>query len=115
MYQRSISREENYPVMKDNLIARHLWMSLHSGFRNEPFMRASDGVMIVPVNQTGDVLLISEPTIFNAQPVLFLPGGGLDEGENPLDAANREMQEEIGYRAGRLDLLHCFYPMARHF
>src|ERR1700756_2774211 len=39
------------------------------------------------------------------------PGGLVDEGEEPAAAANRELAEETGYRAGRLELLVTFQPM----
>ena len=40
-----------------------------------------------------------------------LPGGLVDEGEEPAAAANRELAEETGYRAGHLDHLVTFQPM----
>lgn len=97
-----------------SLIASHRWLSLYEGFRGEPFIRSNDGVVVVPVNDKGEVLFISEPTIFDQQPVLFLPAGSVDRNETPAVAANRELQEEIGYRAERLDFLHIFHPLARH-
>jgi ADP-ribose pyrophosphatase len=39
-----------------------------------------------------------------------LPGGGAQPGEDPLAAAQRELREEGGYRAERLDFLTRFYP-----
>ena len=42
--------------------------------------------------------------------VLELVAGKLDEGETPEAAIRREMQEEIGYRAGALEPICRFYP-----
>lgn len=99
---------------KEGFVATHRWLSLWRGYRDEPYLTSSDGVSIVPLNQAGEVLLISEPTVFDKQPALTLPSGAVEEGEAPEISANRELQEEIGYRAERLDLLHCLYPLRRH-
>jgi 8-oxo-dGDP phosphatase len=40
-----------------------------------------------------------------------LPGGLIDEGEAPAEAAAREVEEETGYRAGRIEHLVTFQPM----
>lgn len=38
-----------------------------------------------------------------------IPAGKLDPGEDPLDAAKRELEEETGYKAENLKLVHSFY------
>jgi ADP-ribose pyrophosphatase len=41
---------------------------------------------------------------------LEIPGGVLDPGESPMDAARRELHEETGFAADRLELLSMCYP-----
>ncbi|MEO3944438.1 NUDIX hydrolase [Gorillibacterium sp. CAU 1737] len=38
-----------------------------------------------------------------------IPAGKLERGEDPLAAAERELQEETGYTAGRMEKLSSFY------
>ncbi|HEX4101596.1 MAG TPA: NUDIX hydrolase [Pseudonocardiaceae bacterium] len=40
-----------------------------------------------------------------------LPGGLIDEGEEPAETVQRELEEETGYRAGRVEHLVTFQPM----
>ncbi len=41
-----------------------------------------------------------------------LPGGLVDEGEEPCEAAARELEEQAGYRAGEVRHLVSFQPVA---
>lgn len=38
-----------------------------------------------------------------------IPAGKLDKGEDPMAAAGRELEEETGYRAGKLRPISAFY------
>lgn len=40
---------------------------------------------------------------------LEIPAGKLEKGEDPMEAAARELEEETGYRCERMTLLHSFY------
>ncbi|MEA3304047.1 MAG: ADP compounds hydrolase NudE [Pseudomonadota bacterium] len=67
-----------------------------------------DSVIILPFVDDDTILLIREYAAANECYELSLPKGMVDAGEKPLDAANRELQEETGYAAAELRYLHKF-------
>jgi len=64
---------------------------------------------IVPIDADGNVILVRQYRLPAREALLEIPAGGVDEGENTEDAAQRELQEETGYRAVRLERLGGFY------
>ena len=62
-------------------------------------------VLIVPLLDADTVLLIREYAAGVDRYELALPKGLIEPGEDPLAAANREIMEEIGHGAGRLEPL----------
>ncbi len=60
--------------------------------------------MIVPVIGN-DLLLIREYAVGIEEYELGFPKGLIDPGEGVLEAANRELMEEVGYGAERFDFL----------
>jgi ADP-ribose diphosphatase len=65
----------------------------------------SDSVMIVPMSDAETVLLIREYGAGTDRYELGFPKGVVEPGEEPIDAANRELQEEIGYAARNLRII----------
>ncbi len=66
-------------------------------------------VAIVPLLENSDVLLVRQYRLPATQVLLEVPAGGVDEGESPEEAAQRELAEECGRHAGRLERLGGFY------
>ncbi|NEX22595.1 ADP compounds hydrolase NudE [Thiorhodococcus mannitoliphagus] len=66
----------------------------------------ADSVLIVPMLDPDTVLLIREYGAGSERYELGLPKGVVERGEDPLSAANREIQEEIGYGARDLQIIH---------
>ncbi len=62
-------------------------------------------VMMVPITEDGDVLLIREYGVGVEDYTLTLPKGAVDLGETIEQAANRELKEEVGMGANRLHYL----------
>jgi ADP-ribose diphosphatase len=62
-------------------------------------------VLVVPVLEDQSVILIREYVAGMDRYELSFPKGVIDAGETPEQAANREIQEEIGYGARQLELL----------
>lgn len=66
----------------------------------------SDGVMVFPMTDDNKIYMIEETRPHEDKPVRFkFVTGLMDPGEDPLETANREMQEEIGFKAKSLKLL----------
>ncbi|MEZ4468327.1 MAG: NUDIX hydrolase [bacterium] len=65
-------------------------------------------VVILPLTPTG-VLFIENRRWAIGQTLLELPAGGLEAGEDPAAAAARELEEETGHRAARIEPLQAFF------
>jgi len=67
-------------------------------------------VVVVPVDGDGNALLVRQYRVAAGRDLLEVPAGKRDvPGEPPDITASRELEEEIGRRAGRLRLLCEFY------
>ncbi len=63
---------------------------------------SADWVNVVPVTPEGRVVLIRQFRPGTCQVTIEVPGGMVDDGEDPARAALRELEEETGYRAETL-------------
>ncbi len=58
----------------------------------------------------GKVLLVRQYRYAYGESVYEIPAGKLEKGEDPKLAAARELEEEAGVRAEKLNLLYVVYP-----
>ncbi len=70
----------------------------------------SSAVAVVPIDAQGRVVLVKQYRHAVRGVVIEVPAGKLDGAEDPGEAARRELREETGYRAGRLERLGGIYP-----
>jgi len=59
-------------------------------------------VCVVPLLDNGDVVLVRQYRHAAGTQLLEICAGGLNPGEDPLEAARRELEEETGFLAGKL-------------
>ncbi len=72
-------------------------------------VRHPGAVLVVPELADGRLILIRNARMAVDDRLWELPAGVLEPGEDPADAARRELLEETGYRAGQLERLGEFY------
>ena len=66
-------------------------------------------VCLVPVDEDGNVYLVRQYRKPPERLLLEVVAGGVDEGESAEEAARRELREEAGLRAEKLELLSFFW------
>ncbi|MFH1187732.1 MAG: NUDIX domain-containing protein, partial [bacterium] len=74
-------------------------------------LKRPDTVEIIPV--AGDKILINEQQQPNTPVFLSLFGGRVDEGEEPLRAAKRELLEEAGYASDDWEIIRACEPYSK--
>ena len=81
-------------------------VDLPNGRRVEfDLVRHPGAAAVVPFMEDDRVLLIRQFRFATGGEILEIPAGKLDPGEAPEACAARELEEETGYRAGRLERL----------
>ncbi len=79
----------------------------NGAFGSKQIVRHTGAVGMVPLAENGDVFLIRQYRIAVGDMQIEIPAGGMEPGEDPLTCAVRELQEEIGYKPGKLELIGC--------
>ena len=71
-------------------------------------VRHPGAVVILPLVDVSHVCLIRTYRVALDRWHLELPAGTLDKKLTPFETAHAELEEETGYRAGRIQLVHSF-------
>ena len=65
---------------------------------------------VVALTETGKIVLVRQYRTAIDRVTVEIPAGKLDLGEDPEDCARRELLEETGFKAGRINLLTSIVP-----
>lgn len=79
--------------------------SIHS----REVVRHPGSVVILPLVDERHVCLIKNRRVATGRTLVELPAGTLEPPDGPTETAFRELQEETGFRAARIELLTAFY------
>jgi len=91
------------------------WVTQDVAFDPEGFeikraiVQHGGSAVVMPVDDLKRVLLVKQYRLPARRYMWELPAGRVDEGETTLQAARRELAEETGYRARKLEKLAEFY------
>jgi ADP-ribose pyrophosphatase len=71
-----------------------------------------DSIMVIPVDADGYIWFVRQYRHPATQEVLEMPAGVLESGESPETCAHREIREETGMAAGKLQKIGEFFLAA---
>jgi ADP-ribose pyrophosphatase len=111
-------KPKSWKTLSSQAIYENPWMRLREDLAEMPDGRTTiygvvtfgDCVGVVPFVDDGHAMLVRQYRYVQAEGHRWeIPTGGVRRDETPEDAAQRELAEEAGYHAGRLQHLSSYY------
>ena len=65
----------------------------------------ADGAAVLPIDNDGNMVFVRQYRHPVGDMILEIPAGMVNKGENTLECATRELEEEIGYKSKNISLL----------
>lgn len=108
-----------WKTLSTRVVYQNPWTSVHEDIAEMPngrttlygVVEAGQCVGVLPFLDETQVILVRQYRyVFGENQRWEMPTGGVRPGEELLEAARRELREEIGYDAGELQPVSIYYP-----
>ena len=107
-----------WKTLSSRLVYQNPWTSVREDIAEMPngkttvygVVECADCVGVLPFLDESHVVMVRQYRyVFGENQRWEMPTGGVKLGETLLDAAHRELREEVGYDAGQLSYLNTYY------
>ena len=78
------------------------------------YLNLPEYLVVYPITSNGKVLILESYRHGVGDVTMLFPGGFIDQGESPLNAAKRELLEETGYESINWESLGCYVPHSNY-
>lgn len=106
--EKTIKSERIYEGTIINLRKDKVTVQNGTSFRE--IIEHNGGAVLAAVTNEGKLVMVRQYRKPAGRVMLEVPAGKIDKGESAESAAKRELKEETGYTAGKIEFLMQFYP-----
>ena len=106
--EKTLKSEKIYDGAVINL--RRDKVTVQGGISYREIVEHNGGAVMAALTEDKKLIMVRQYRKPAGKVILEVPAGKIDPGEKPMDAAIRELKEETGYTASKVELLTEFYP-----
>jgi len=102
-------------LLKKNIVYSNAWFNIiekYYGEEKEPYygLDTLDYVHVIAITEKDEILFVKQYRPIIEEYTLELPGGHIESGQLPEEAALLELKEETGYIAKSIELIGILHP-----
>jgi ADP-ribose diphosphatase len=110
--------ESDWKIIQKELIFRNPWIELYQDkvetrtgkVMDYTWYKSSDVAVIVPFLEKDKLVMIRQYRYPLRKVLLEFPAGHIENGEDAATTAKRELLEETGYIANKIDYVYTYHP-----